>query len=90
LIPDEIIRRPKQGFAVPVSEWFERELGERIRSKLTTFCREHAWLDGQEVQKVLDRKNSQLPWYLFNFVLWHETWIEQKDAISALLPATRG
>ena len=89
LIPDEIIRRPKQGFAVPVSEWFERELGGRIRSKLIAFCREHAYLDEQEVQRVLDRKNSQLPWYLFNFVLWHETWIEQKDAISPLLPAAR-
>ena len=44
---------------------------------VTTFTREHGYFEMAEVERILARKNSVLPWYLFNFALWHETWIEQ-------------
>src|SRR5207244_898961 len=92
LIPDEIIGRPKQGFAVPVAEWFQKELGSRIRTTLAAFNNEHSYFDPDELTRVLAPGNSVLPWYLFNFALWHQTWIEQKkpDAIPSLLPSPRG
>lgn len=92
LIPDEIVDRPKQGFAVPVTEWFQRELGERIRSTLVNFNDEHHYFEPGELSRLLTNKNSVLPWYLFNFALWHEMWIEQKnpDAFPSLLPSSRG
>jgi asparagine synthase (glutamine-hydrolysing) len=91
IIPDEIINRPKQGFAVPITEWLQRELGDLIRMKLTDFNQKHRYFDKGELQRLLQTKNSHLPWYLFNFALWHETWIEQKDlnAFPDLLPSTR-
>src|SRR6266850_5936630 len=78
LIPDEIIRRPKQGFGVPVAEWFQLELGLRIREKLTSFARSQPYLSLDGLDRLLSRPNGALPWYLFNFVLWHEAWIQQK------------
>lgn len=77
LIPNEIIDRPKQGFAVPVTEWFQQELGERMRKKLMEFTKEHGYFEAAEVERLLARKDTVLPWYLFNFALWHENWIEQ-------------
>jgi asparagine synthase (glutamine-hydrolysing) len=78
IIPDEIIDRPKQGFGVPVAEWFQLELGDQIRKKLLSFARSHPYLNGDEVSRLLSRPSGALPWYLFNFALWHEAWIEEK------------
>ena len=91
LIPDEIINRPKQGFAVPITEWFQQELGDAIRAKLTAFNQKHGYFNKGELQRLLNTRSPHLPWYLFNFALWHETWIEQKDlnAFPALLPSSR-
>jgi asparagine synthase (glutamine-hydrolysing) len=77
VIPDEIINRPKQGFAVPVTEWFQQELGTRIRRQLSEFSKEQPYFQADEVERILSKKNSVLPWYLYNFALWHQTWIEQ-------------
>jgi asparagine synthase (glutamine-hydrolysing) len=80
VIPDDIINRPKQGFGVPVAEWFQLELGRRIREKLTAFAQCHDYFDRDAVNRLLSQSSGGLSWYLFNFVLWHETWIEGKQA----------
>jgi asparagine synthase (glutamine-hydrolysing) len=89
IIPDEIIDRPKQGFAVPVAEWFQNELGARVREKLLSFSREHAYFDRNEVERLLSKPGSVLPWYLFNFSLWHEQWIEGKEPSQATVQTSR-
>jgi asparagine synthase (glutamine-hydrolysing) len=78
LIPDEIIDRRKQGFGVPVVEWFQQELGSKIRQKLLEFSTAHPYLDRAAIDRLLNNQSGALPWYLFNFVLWHEAWIEQE------------
>jgi asparagine synthase (glutamine-hydrolysing) len=77
IIPDEIINRPKQGFGVPITEWFQLELGSRIREKLASFARTQSYFDPETVASILSHPSGALPWYLFNFVLWHETWIQE-------------
>lgn len=89
IIPDEIIDRPKQGFAVPVVEWLQRDFGERIRTSLLDFGRRHAYFDQGELQAVLSKNNSALPWYLFNFALWHDTWIEELKPREEMLQPSR-
>lgn len=79
LIPDEIIDRPKQGFAVPVEEWLQTGLGEVIRHKLGNFAEQRGFLNADYVQRMASQQDY-LIWYLLNFVLWHEMWIEGNGA----------
>jgi asparagine synthase (glutamine-hydrolysing) len=76
LIPDEIIDRPKQGFGVPVAEWFLRELGPVVREALRDFTRAQPYLDAGHVERLLAANNATLSWFLLNFALWHSQWIE--------------
>jgi len=82
LIPDNIIHRPKQGFAAPVAEWFRNELADEVKTAL---------LEGQMVkegyfntayvqeligvhQRGLDNCAVKL-WNLYNLEMWYRYWI---------------
>jgi len=69
LLPDEIIDRRKQGFNVPLPEWFNGALGETARSELQAFCADTSFLDIKEVTKLLDSPARASAWYLLNFAL---------------------
>jgi asparagine synthase (glutamine-hydrolysing) len=75
LLPDDIIDRPKQGFRVPIHAWLGELLGELAASKLRDFCRRTDYFRWDQVERLLTTRN-ELAWYLLNFVLWHELWIE--------------
>jgi asparagine synthase (glutamine-hydrolysing) len=78
LIPDALIDRKKQGFGVPVQEWFANRLGDFTRHELDSFCRDTDFLDPTEVTRVLenDRKRA---WYLLNFALWWKQYISHSQ-----------
>src|SRR5579872_6076586 len=69
LIPDELIDRKKQGFGVPVHEWFAGGLGDFTRAEMDRFCRETDFFDPAEVCALIQR-DSKSAWYLLNFALW--------------------
>lgn len=75
LIPDELIDRKKQGFGVPVYEWFFDKLGEKTRNELNDFCNITDFLNKAEVIRLIDQGNGQQVWYLLNFALWWKTYI---------------
>ncbi len=77
ILPADIIHRPKQGFGVPVVEWFLEGLGDLARTKLLAFNRRHGYFDHAYLEGLLATR-SVLVWYLLNFALWHEAWIEGK------------
>ncbi|HKW78846.1 MAG TPA: asparagine synthase (glutamine-hydrolyzing) [Candidatus Limnocylindria bacterium] len=70
VIPDDLIDRRKQGFGVPVTEWFFDRLGTRARDELTSFCDRTDVLDKAEVLRYLDEGRGTEAWYLLNFALW--------------------
>jgi asparagine synthase (glutamine-hydrolysing) len=75
LIPDELIDRPKQGFGVPIHEWFFDRLGGEARRTLDEFCRETDLLDRAAVLSTVDSKRPAQTWYLLNLALWHKEFI---------------
>ena len=77
LIPDNLIDRKKQGFGVPVHEWFLGKLGQRIRRELDSFCGETGYFDRREVFRLIDAGNAAQVWYLFNLALWWRSFISR-------------
>jgi asparagine synthase (glutamine-hydrolysing) len=75
LIPKELIDRGKQGFGVPIHEWFATRLGQFTREQLDHFCRETDFLDPIQVKRLLDDGNGPQAWYLLNFALWWKHYI---------------
>ncbi|MEE9230499.1 MAG: asparagine synthase (glutamine-hydrolyzing) [Acidobacteriota bacterium] len=78
VLPAEIVSRPKQGFNVPVAEWFLTELGPVVREVLTAFTQEQPYFDPEYINRLLASRNGTKTWYLLNFALWHRHWIEER------------
>ncbi|MCL5125441.1 MAG: asparagine synthase (glutamine-hydrolyzing) [Deltaproteobacteria bacterium] len=74
LIPDAIIRRSKQGFQVPLGEWFKNSLKNWAEERLFTIS--HDYLDKQIIQKIwkdhLDSRfdNTSKIWLILFFNEW--------------------
>lgn len=75
LIPAEILHRPKQGFGVPITEWFFDALGERARATLRQFARETDYFDPAEIEQLIARRRTTPMWYVYNFALWWRRYI---------------
>lgn len=77
VIPDEIIDRKKQGFGVPVYEWFFDKLGEKIREEMEKFCNQTDFLDKKEVVRMIESGNGPQVWYLLNFAMWWNFYVKK-------------
>jgi len=87
LIPDELIDRKKQGFGVPVYEWFTDKLGNYARRELAGFCEQTDFLDAHSVMALLDDKHQgSHAWYLLNFALWWKEYIQNGSRGEDLFP----
>ena len=75
LVPDELIDRKKQGFGVPVHEWFFDKLGDLAWRELDRCCQQTGWFNRRELQRLLRRGSGHQAWYLLNLALWHKRWI---------------
>jgi asparagine synthase (glutamine-hydrolysing) len=78
VIPDKIIDRRKQGFAVPVQEWFFDRVGVLARQKLEHMCRQTGLFDWTSVTRLLDSDKRAMSWPLLNLAMWWETFFERK------------
>lgn len=87
LLPHDIIHRRKQGFAIPLREWFAASIGQYCERELSAFCRETDFFDAAEVQRYVRERRHKQVWYLLNFALWWKQYIAQApvshEAVSA-------
>jgi asparagine synthase (glutamine-hydrolysing) len=83
VIPDEIIHRRKQGFGVPIREWFSGPFGGFARQELSAFCRKTDFFDEIAVVNLIQSGNARDTWFLLNFALWWKEYIEASPASTA-------
>jgi asparagine synthase (glutamine-hydrolysing) len=83
ILPDEQIDRAKQGFQVPIAEWFRTDIRELARETLLgEAARERGYLRTDVIEGVLrrhvagDEDNSDLLWSCLTFELWNQHVVE--------------
>ena len=99
LVPEEILNRPKQGFGVPIQEWINLQLRDRIHDVLCdTRTRQRGYIDSRYVDLLLDehergrRDHSTSLWALLMLELWHRRFVDESGLSSdrdetTLMPA---
>ena len=82
-LPEHLVTRRKQGFGIPVGEWFRGELRPWIEDVLQDpACRERGWFAPTEVDRLLtdhlERRADHTPrlWSLAMLELWQREWID--------------
>ncbi len=77
VIPDELIDRKKQGFGVPVHEWYQTKFGEYLEKEMKDFCENTDLFQFEEVLPFLQKRG----WALLNVALWWKQYIGSATAV---------
>lgn len=75
LIPDNIIDRKKQGFRVPIYEWFFEELGDFSRTKIAEMNERTGIFDKKFINQLFIEQQGERLWYILNFALWWNEYV---------------
>ena len=88
ILPDDIIDRPKQGFAVPLARWLRGPLLDYARDVLLSeTCRQRGVLNTASVERLLTlhQRGRDLDlqlWTMLSFELWCRRFLDQPVAQS--------
>jgi asparagine synthase (glutamine-hydrolysing) len=92
-VPRAVIYRPKQGFGIPLVDWFRKEWKGSLQSVLLDpKTLQRGYFDPRAVRNVLDehlrgrRDRSRELWILLVFELWHRNFL---DPLAARAPRSR-
>lgn len=77
LIPDELIDRRKQGFGLPLSDWFVGRLSSVLRNEVNAFLEETDVLDRDAVDELFRRGDASGVWWIYNLAAWHRHFIRE-------------
>ena len=90
-IPDEILDRPKQGFSVPIGDWFRGDLQNLAQDVLLDpATAERGYFRPEVVRSMLDRhamgadSETKPLWCLFIFELWQREFVDCEPAVTNL------
>lgn len=81
-VPQEMMDRPKMGFAIPIADWLQKEL----RHLVEEFCsdsrlKEHGLFDVGNINSLLNdffggkKEYDMKVWYLLMFQMWYDKWM---------------
>ena len=95
LVPEEILNRPKQGFGVPIQEWINQQLRDRLRDTLREpRTRQRGYVESRYLDVLLDehergrRDHSMSLWALLMLELWHRQFFDSPRVSPILAEAT--
>jgi asparagine synthase (glutamine-hydrolysing) len=90
-LPSEILDRPKQGFSVPIGDWFRGELRDLAHDVLLDpKSLSRGYFRPEAVRSMLDRHSSGADqetkpmWALFMLELWHREFVDGAAAPNLL------
>jgi len=86
LLTPDVLSKKKQGFAVPIGDWFKGECGAFLNTIVedSVFAKS-GFYDTARIRAILDehkrgvRDHSHRLWSVLNFELWHRIFIEGAD-----------
>ena len=94
ILPDRVIDRPKQGFAVPLVSWFRGELEGFARELLLSKrCSERNIFNPTYVERMLDLHHHGRPldfqiWTLISFEMWCRMFVDAQPRLAAAVGAS--
>jgi asparagine synthase (glutamine-hydrolysing) len=87
-LPDNIVKRQKQGFMFPIAYWFRSELYSFIKESLMNsyFVRNGLFRQDYILRLIEDHKENRVDnhvrlWMLLNLDIWHQLYIEQAKPV---------
>jgi asparagine synthase (glutamine-hydrolysing) len=82
VVPDDVLRRPKRGFALPIGRWFREGMRDELLHALDPSRLRHEGLfEPEAVRTLVDEhlagiRDHRKPLFtLFMFQRWRETWL---------------
>jgi len=79
-LPDSIFKRDKQGFDMPIGEWFKNELADEFYETITAMNTDH--LDNKDLLAVFDdhqsgtHEHGKFLWSVYVFARWHNRMVD--------------
>ena len=71
ILPNEILDRKKQGFGLPLEDWFIEGLGIKEKEIILEFVEKTDFFDLAEIKKAITRKKGETRiWFLLNLAIW--------------------
>lgn len=79
-LPEAILQRNKQGFDMPIGEWFKNELADEFRNTLNRLDTElldtHSILNTFEKHQTGNSDHEKFLWSVYVFARWHNRMVD--------------
>src|SRR5207244_3038006 len=95
ILPDEILHRPKRGFAIPLGRWFRGQLSTYVRDLLLSRSSLERGLFRQSyIEQLIQMNNRGRPldlqlWTLITFELWCRRFLDESAFCRSVPAAAR-
>ena len=88
VVPDQILRRRKQGFSIPLAGWLRGPLREVTQTYLSpSSLKEVGLFNVEAVRALLKDHNSLIRnhetkiWTLLTFVMWYRLYVQKRSSL---------